>query len=167
MEVITAPTLVDTERIYMRPTVFLAGSIEMGKAINWQQGIATELQDLDGVLLDPRRADWDPAWEQSIDNPYFREQVEWELEGLDIHSTIQFFHFQPDTMSPITLMELGLIARSLSLATIVHCPKGFWRKGNVDILCAKYNIPVYTDWNEALGRLRWAVTQQNAVRDDS
>ena len=45
-------------------TVFLAGSIEMGKAVDWQTQIENELKDkLDGdtvvTLYNPRRDDWD------------------------------------------------------------------------------------------------------------
>ena len=38
----------------------------------------------------------------------------------------------------ITLLELGLFARSGKL--IVCCPDGFWRKGNVEVVCARYNV---------------------------
>ena len=43
-----------------RPKVFLAGSIEMGRAGDWQQDVQDALADLDVVLLNPRRADWNP-----------------------------------------------------------------------------------------------------------
>lgn len=36
-------------------------------------------------------------------------------------------------------MELGLVAKS-DKRIVVVCEEGFWRKGNVDILCAKYKI---------------------------
>jgi hypothetical protein len=41
-------------------------------------------------------------------------------------------------MSPVTLLEMGLHARSKKL--VVCCPDGFWRKGNVDIVCERYGI---------------------------
>jgi len=47
-------------------------------------------------------------------------------------------YFDPKTKSPISLLELGLFANSNKL--IVVCPKGFWRKGNVDIVCRRYEI---------------------------
>ncbi len=55
--------------------IFLAGSIEMGKAIDWQSEVVNALADTDLTLLNPRRADWDSSWVQSIDNAQFREQV--------------------------------------------------------------------------------------------
>lgn len=53
--------------------VFLAGSIEMGKASDWQQKLIDDLSDLpdDLVLLNPRRKDWDSSWVQSFDNRQF------------------------------------------------------------------------------------------------
>lgn len=119
------------------PSIFLAGSIEMGKAEDWQSQVAAALSDLDVVILNPRREAWDSSWEQSIDNPVFREQVEWELQALE-SATYRIFHFEPGTMSPITLMELGLFAEKGN--NIVHCPQGFWRKGNVDIVCERYGL---------------------------
>jgi len=47
-------------------------------------------------------------------------------------------HFSPETKSPISLLELGLYANSDKL--IVSCPAGYWRKGNVDIICERYGI---------------------------
>jgi len=31
---------------------------------------------------------------------------------------------------------------------IVHCPEGFYRKGNVDIVCARYGVPVLQDFED-------------------
>jgi len=50
-------------------------------------------------------------------------------------------YFAPGSQSPITLLELGLHAAS-GKVTIV-CPPGFWRRGNVEIVADKYNIPLY------------------------
>ena len=62
-------------------------------------------------------------------------------------------YFSPGTKSPISLLELGLIVNSDTLV-IVYCPDGFWRKGNVDIVCDKYLIPVYTEYQEFLSVLK-------------
>lgn len=118
-----------------RPSVFLAGSIEMDTAERWQDDLSAALDDLDAVLMNPRRDDWDPTWEATWDNPVFREQVEWELDGLERATWIAMY-FSPPTRSPITLLELGLMARSGRL--IVCCPPGFWRQGNVEVVCRRY-----------------------------
>lgn len=121
------------------PSVFLAGSIEMGVAEDWQAKLTTALAAHDILILNPRRAAWDSSWEQSIDNPQFRGQVEWELDALDAADHIVFY-FAPDTKSPITLLELGIHAAKNPQKMIVCCPAGFWRKGNVDIVCARYGV---------------------------
>jgi len=118
-----------------RPFIFLAGSIEMGKADNWQAAVAKEFDDC--TVLNPRREDWDSSWVQDIRNPQFRRQVEWELDA-QTDADLILMHFEPNTQSPITLLELGLFAQKRGL--IVHCPDGFWRKGNVDIVCKNYNV---------------------------
>lgn len=134
------PENADTEMV-----VFLAGSIEMGKAIDWQTQIAEQLKDKNYLLLNPRRKDWDSSWKQSIGNRQFREQVEWELSAMDMADKI-IMYFDVNTKSPISLLELGLYASSGKL--IVCCPEGFWRKGNVDIVCKKYGIKQIEDLSE-------------------
>ncbi len=125
------------ELVGPRPWVFLAGSIEQGRAAFWQDQVIAGLGALGGTMLNPRRPDWDASWRQSIDEPRFREQVEWELSGLE-QADIIAVYFDPATRAPITLMELGLFARSGK--AIVACPEGYWRKGNVDITCARYGV---------------------------
>jgi nucleoside 2-deoxyribosyltransferase len=117
--------------------VFLAGSIEMGKAVNWRTEIVNSFKENNITFLNPRRDDWDSSWKQSIENDKFREQVEWELEAME-QADVILMYFDKDTKSPITLLELGLFAHSKKL--VVCCPDGFWRKGNVDIVCARYHI---------------------------
>lgn len=119
--------------------VFLAGSIEIGKADNWQSRLTDSLKDRSGLILNPRRDDWDSCWVQNIENPQFREQVEWELRAME-DATHIVMYFDPTTKSPISLLELGLHANSGKLT--VCCPEGFWRKGNVDIVCKRYGVPM-------------------------
>ena len=125
--------------------IFLGGSIEMGKAIDWQRELIERLRDEPITFLNPRRSDWDSSWTQEITNPQFREQVEWELNGLEVADIIVMV-FDPNTMSPISLLELGLYASSKKM--VVICPEGFWRKGNVDIVCEKHNIKQVKDIDE-------------------
>lgn len=120
-----------------RCSIFLAGSIEMGKAEEWQDRAIKELSSMPVAVFNPRRKDWDSSWEQRIDNPQFFEQVSWELSQLE-RCDIAFFYFQPGTMSPVTLMELGyVLGRDDYREVIVVCPEGFWRKGNVDIISTR------------------------------
>jgi len=128
------------EKIY----VFLAGSIEMGKAEDWQKIVVKELSEFENiVILNPRRDDWDSSWKQSIKNKKFVEQVEWELEAQEKADYI-IMNLCKDTKSPISLLELGLFIRSGKI--FICCPKEFYRKGNVDIVCKRYkNITPYED----------------------
>lgn len=117
--------------------VFLAGSIEMGQAPDWQQTVINALSDMKCVMLNPRRPDWDSSWKADISNPVFVEQVEWELEGQE-QADIIAMYLDPATKAPISLLELGLFAHTHKL--VVCCPEGYWRKGNVDIVCQRYDI---------------------------
>lgn len=128
-------------------TVFLSGSIEMGKAEEWQRRMVGALDDLDILLLNPRRDEWDSSWEQSISRPEFRVQVEWELGALEYADTVAVY-FSPDTHAPITLMELGFHTAANPGKLIVCCPEGFWRKGNVDIICARYGVREVSTFDE-------------------
>jgi hypothetical protein len=136
MKVITAPNKIDLKQ---KPVIFLAGSIEMGKAEDWQSRIADCLKQYQGVLLNPRREHWDSYWKQTISNKKFKQQVEWEFSGLEKSDCI-IMYFSPETKSPISLLELGLFSRSHKI--ICCCPKKFWRRGNVEFICKKFKIPL-------------------------
>jgi hypothetical protein len=137
-----------------KPKLFLAGSIEMGQAEHWQTHAVQKLADVDVLIFNPRRDAWDPSWEQTKDNPLFREQVEWELDGLAASDYV-IMYFDPNTKSPISLLELGLFASARKL--LVVCPEGFWRRGNVDIVCERYGIPQFLTIDAALEHFMKAV----------
>lgn len=141
-----------------RLSVFLAGSIEMGAAEDWQETLCILLSNLDVDIYNPRREDWDSSWEQRADNPKFREQVEWELKALEECDLI-FLNLIPGTISPISLLELGLYAqdekgRSVATKLVVRCPEGFHRKGNVDIVCQRYNVTQVATYEEFVDIVR-------------
>lgn len=129
--------------------IFLAGSIEMGNAVDWQTKVVKELNDFtkDLIFLNPRRDSWDSSWVQSIENEKFYEQVTWELDALDKSDYI-FMYFDPNTKSPISLLELGLYASTRKL--IVACPDGFWRKGNVEVVCERFDIPLLNNLDDLI-----------------
>ena len=147
MKVIKAPGAFDFKDL----TVFLAGSIEMGKAADWQTKVTNALSKEKVIFFNPRRSDWDASWKQDIENQQFKEQVNWELDGLT-NCDMVVFYFDPSTMSPISLMELGLFAEKKDV--IVCCPEGYWRKGNVDIVCERYNIKQAEDLDDLIEILR-------------
>lgn len=135
-------------------SIFLAGSIEMNTAEEWQNHIQDTLMDLNVTFFNPRRNDWDSSWTDT--SVVFNSQVNWEMNELE-RSDIIFMYFSPETKSPISLLELGLHANSNKM--IVCCPPGFWRKGNVDIVCTRYNIPLFNDIESAINGLRTKINQ--------
>lgn len=149
MRVVKAPNRIEDPT---ELTVFLAGSIEMGTAVDWQTYITNELKDTSVVLYNPRRDDWDASWEQTIDNPQFNEQVTWELEHLE-KSQLIVIYFDPNTKSPISLLELGLFASEVA-PVLVCCPEGFYRKGNVDIVCDRYDVAQVDTLDEIVDRIK-------------
>jgi hypothetical protein len=153
MKIVTAPEEVNLDVFYNNPSLFLAGSIEQGKAVDWQKVTLSQLGDMDITVFNPRRAEWDSTWTE--DDPRFIAQVHWELTALD-HVAQIIMHFEPDTLSPITLLELGLYAGTGRL--IVSCPPGFYRRGNVRIVCAKYSIPCYDSLQKAIDAVRNRLT---------
>jgi nucleoside 2-deoxyribosyltransferase len=147
MQVITAP-----EPFCIRyPAVFLAGSIEQDTAEKWQEALIRRLADCPVTILNPRRKAWDASWDQSIRHGEFRKQVEWELSAMERADCIVMY-FDPNTKAPVTLLELGLFAASRKL--IVCCPEGFWRKGNVDIVCEKYELKQARNLDELITTIK-------------
>lgn len=118
-------------------SIFLGGSIEMGKAEEWQKKIITSVQDKPYIFFNPRRDDWNSNWKQVKSDPQFSGQVKWELEALEIADYI-IMYLDPNTVSPVSLIEFGLHARSGKL--IMVCPDGYFKKGNIDITCEFYKV---------------------------
>lgn len=121
--------------------IFLAGTIDMGDSEDWQSKVVEHFKEYEDIqILNPRRDDWDSSWVQEYENPQFYQQVNWELNALE-KSHLIIFNFLPDSQSPITLLELGLMADKGNV--VVCCPKKFWRSGNVHVICEKYGIPLF------------------------
>ena len=138
------------------PGIFLAGSIDMGSSVDWQTEAQNKLDDCEVTFFNPRRDEWDSSWEQRATNPEFNGQVNWEMDKLE-EADIIFMNILPESKSPITLLELGLHANSNRL--IVCCPDGFWRKGNVEIVCHRFNVPLFNDFETAVAALRSRIKQ--------
>jgi len=139
MKVIKAPgTLPVIRRNGVVPhSLFLAGSISEDWQTDMTKRVETDVRGCE-FLFNPRRYDWNPAWH--TDSVEFKEQVSWEMTALDMVKVIVMY-FDPATKSPISLLELGLHATSGKM--VVCCPNGFWRKGNVEIVCNRFDIPLF------------------------
>jgi len=150
--VITAPEPLPAR--FKQTAVFLAGSIDDGAAEHWQDVVIAACEPDSVVLLNPRREKWLAATDHHSRNPAFREQVEWELQALE-RAEIVAMYFAPESRAPISLLELGLWARSGKL--IVACPDTFWRKGNVELVCQRYHVPLVSDLEQLIRAVRTRV----------
>jgi Nucleoside 2-deoxyribosyltransferase like len=154
MREIIAPNPIPKFDEDMSPLLFLAGSIEMNAATQWQREVVKRMAGRRIDILNPRRLEWDSSWKQTTDNSPFLEQVLWELNGLD-KADIIFFNFDENTKSPITLLELGLCLKQKTNDLIICCPEKFYRYGNVVITTA-YKRPgqhIFTNFDDAVKQL--------------
>ncbi|KAJ8108952.1 hypothetical protein OPT61_g7811 [Boeremia exigua] len=148
--------------VYRDYSVFLAGSIEMGKAVQWQKQMATCLSDLPITVNNPRRGHWDPNVSKEAKDADFRHQVEWELAALEKADVICFF-FDATTISPVTMMELGLWAKSKKV--VVCCDKRFWRAGNIHIVCERYGVPFVEKFEDLVPAIKDMLEQKGMQLD--
>jgi len=149
------------------PSVFLAGTIDTGNSIDWQTDLTKQLK-LNSNIFNPRRDGWDDSWETTINSPQFNEQVNWELDALE-ESDIIAMYFADGSKSPISLLELGLFANQNTWADgpklVVYC-NDFYRKGNVDIVCQRYNIPVFTNYETWVQEIKRKLKKIRCVYSD-
>ena len=122
-------------------SVFLAGTIDNGNSLNWQDKTIIELINL-GVknleVFNPRREHWNPnPTKEEMEN-----QIKWEQDHLDKADVIAIVLLD-DSKSPISLLELGLYAKSNKL--IVFCTPNFYMWDNVRLTCKKYHIELVQD----------------------
>ena len=98
MQVITAPEPIPENPDV--PTIFLAGGIT--NCPQWQNEIIELLKDEDGILLNPRRANF------PIDDPNAaQEQIEWEYHALNNADVFSMWFSDAESDQPICMYELG------------------------------------------------------------
>lgn len=129
--------------------IFLAGTIGGGKnseithEVNWQKDIISyikyEYPNVNLIIFNPRRDNWP---EKGGDKQNIDYQIQWELEHMEKADVI-IMNILEDSLSPITLMEMGLWAGKNPNKLKVYCPNNFWRFDNVDNLCCRYNVVRY------------------------
>jgi hypothetical protein len=119
-------------------SVFLAGTTSKVDASDWRETLSSLLSETPVTIYNPYRADWDSTWREDIEFAPFREQVEWELDKQE-KADMVVVYFHPATQAPISLLELGICARTPGKA-IVFCPEGYWKRGNVQVVCKKFDF---------------------------
>ncbi|KAM4058626.1 nucleoside 2-deoxyribosyltransferase like domain-containing protein [Hirsutella rhossiliensis] len=119
-------------------SVFLAGTTGKVDTSDWRETLSSSLSDVPVTIYNPYRADWDSSWREDIEFAPYREQVEWELDKQD-KADIVVVYFHPATQAPVSLLEFGIWARIPGKAIVV-CPEGYWKRGNVQIVCKKFGV---------------------------
>ncbi|KAI9042729.1 nucleoside 2-deoxyribosyltransferase domain-containing protein [Aspergillus affinis] len=120
-------------------SIFLAGTTtKIADTQDWREALSTSLSDLSVTIYNPFRPDWDGSWREDIDFAPYREQVEWELDRQE-KADIVVIYFHPATHAPVSLLEFGLCAKVPGKA-IAICPDGYWKRGNMQIVCKKYGV---------------------------
>lgn len=144
--IITPPT---REQNYNNFSVFLAGTIDNGNSQDWQQHTANSLLDkfpkID--IYNPRRNSWNPDASSSE----LVEQIQWELHYLS-WVDIVFFNFLPDSRSPVTMLELGLVLASGKACVVVN-PSNFYRYDNVQQTSLAYGVLPSSDFDQGYLKL--------------
>ena len=124
-------------------SIFLAGTTSQVDTTDWRKILSASLSDLPVTIYNPYRADWDSSWREDINFTPFREQTEWELDKQH-KADVVVVYFHPNTQAAISLLELGIWVR-IPGKTIVVCPEGYWKRGNVQIVCKKFDVKMVDD----------------------
>ncbi|KAF2639229.1 hypothetical protein P280DRAFT_499484 [Massarina eburnea CBS 473.64] len=127
-----------------QPSVIAYGTIEPSSTDNWTTRLSASLSDLPVTILNPRCNAWDSTWNEDINFPPFKEQVDWEMDYADVADVIVFY-FKPGTPCPVSLLELGMYVGIFKGKVVVCCPQGFNKKGNVDIVCTRFGVTMAED----------------------
>lgn len=140
----------------IKTTVFFGGSIEMGNAVDWQQNLKQQIESRESIfytpvtIFNPRNEDWDTSIDPTdASNPVLYNQITWELHKQQI-ADLNVFYFAANTISPITLMELGLHKDD---NTVVFIDDQYDRKANVQITCDYYDIPWYNEYDKFVNKV--------------
>ncbi|KAK4096076.1 hypothetical protein N658DRAFT_501985 [Parathielavia hyrcaniae] len=133
-QIIKAPT---RPAIKFKTSLFLAGTTSRTAGPDWRPALTQALGALPVTIFNPLRPDWDSTWREEVTFAPFREQVEWELHMQEQASFIVVY-FGPSTEAPISLLELGLCARSRKVLVVCHA--GYKKRGNVQIVCRRFGI---------------------------
>jgi len=108
---------------YYRPALFLAGGIT--GCPNWQHELCTAIEDLDIIVLNPRRKDF------NISDKNIIKQIEWENWHLNNADMISFW-FPEESLCPIALYELGAWTHA-SKTIFVGIHPNYQRRKDVEI----------------------------------
>lgn len=135
--VITAPELLGPA--YGRKSIFLAGAIDMGAAVDWQQDVVDAFAGIDVALFNPRRAAFTP---DTLD-----EQIRWELAALDNADAILMW-LPGSAKAPVSMFEAGLFWRDSRF--VIGADPAFYRRRNLELTGEHYDTRVYASLGETM-----------------
>jgi len=124
-------------------SVFLAGTTTAVGDIDWRKQLSASLSEHPITFFNPNRPDWDSTWREDITFAPYREQVLWELDK-QAKADLVVVYFHPATIAPISLLEFGLSAQ-IPDKVVAIAPKGYAKRGNVQIVCQKFGIEFLDD----------------------
>jgi hypothetical protein len=133
-----------------RIKIFLGGSIEMGKADHWQQNLVDQLSkesfDRPLDLYNPRHnREWKTEWMNDYEpGTPFHTQVDWELRHQK-DADLLLYYFAADTISPITLFELGLFQQQ---NPVIGMDPAYLRAGNLVVTKEHFDLHIHTGWDD-------------------
>lgn len=119
-------------------TIFLAGTIEMGAGIKWHRDAAKQIYHvLSAKIKDntkmPQLEFYNPRRTKDFTPEMEVPQINWEQEHL-ANADYIFMYIQPDSKSPISLLEFGEFIKTGKL--YLYCEPTFYRYRNLELTAA-------------------------------
>ena len=154
-------------------SVFLAGSIEMGQARDWQNEMIGDeaecsLSSLDIAIYSPRRLKFAKLKGEDGFPEAFKEQLDWEHKHLEGSSIISMFFWggwphekEIKRLAPVTMLELGEFCHSGRI--IVGCEQTYPKRDNVEYVCKKHGITIVDTLEELAVEVRKKVLELQAI----
>lgn len=147
--VIHAP---DTPKNFPRPSIFLAGTTTpLPDGENWRENLINRLANSKITFLDPTRKDWDDTWKEDASDQRWAGQVDWEMKMRETADIVAVF-FHGSTLAPISLLELGLSAKSGNV--IVCAMPGYQKRGYVEAVCKLHKCTFVTSEEELVSAVK-------------
>ena len=142
-----------------KKSVFLSGNANKSAAVDWRIALSESLSPLPITIYNPFRSDWTSDWKENLSDPRFKEQVEWELDMME-KSDVIVICLHHGTDAPISLLELGLCARSgKAIIMAEEGTKGFSKLGNVQAVAKTFGLTLV----HSIDELRAAIVSRLAA----
>ncbi|KID93193.1 hypothetical protein MGU_00782 [Metarhizium guizhouense ARSEF 977] len=129
----------------VKPLIFLAGTTTPTADGDWRQKLVNRLSQDPVTFLDPTNKNWDSTWTEDFSDTRWTRQIRWELD-LQEQADIVVVFFHESTLAPVSLLELGMHARSGK--AIACAMPGYAKRGNVQAACGMYDGEFVTSEEE-------------------